>query len=52
MASFTIRKIDDGVWRKVKSKAALEKRTLKDVAVDLFVEYAEAPARKPHGKKA
>lgn len=50
MASFILRAIDDNVWAKVKSKAAQERISLKDLAVEMFTEYAEKPARKPRKK--
>lgn len=50
MASFILRAIDDNVWAKVKAKAAMEQISLKDLAVELFTDYAKAPARKPRKK--
>jgi hypothetical protein len=46
MASFVMREIDDALWRKVKSKAAAEGISLKDLALQLFSEYAKAPRSK------
>jgi hypothetical protein len=46
MASFVMREIDDALWRKVKSKAAAEGISLKDLALQLFTEYAKAPRSK------
>ena len=36
MASYTLRKIDDQLWRQVKSLAALKGKTLKDFILDLL----------------
>jgi predicted HicB family RNase H-like nuclease len=46
MASFVIRKIDESLWRRVKSKAALEGISLKDLVLGLIEAYAKEPARK------
>lgn len=51
MASFILRQLDNHLWMRVKSKAALEGITLKDLVVGLIEEYADKPVRKPAKKK-
>jgi predicted DNA binding CopG/RHH family protein len=46
MASFILREIDDSLWKKVKSKAAAEGITLKELVTSLIEEWVKAPARK------
>ncbi len=41
MASYVVRKIDDKLWRSVKSRAAAEGLTLKMLTVKLLQMYAE-----------
>jgi hypothetical protein len=46
MASFILREIDDNLWKQVKSKAAAEGITLKELVTSLIKDYVKAPARK------
>ncbi len=46
MASFILREIDDSLWKKVKSKAAAEGITLKELVTGLIEKWADAPAKK------
>jgi len=39
MASFVLREIDPEMWRKAKSKAALEGTTMKQKIVDLLTDW-------------
>ena len=39
MPSFILRQIDQDFWNKVKSKAALEQRTIKTVIFDLLAKW-------------
>lgn len=45
MADYIIRDIDDNVWRTVKSKAALEGLTVKDILISLITAYSKEPAK-------
>lgn len=40
MPNFILRKVDDKLWRQVKSRAASEGISLKDLALRLFAMYA------------
>lgn len=39
--TYLLRDIDDELWRKVKSKAAAEGLTVKDVILELLAEWAK-----------
>lgn len=41
MASYVVRKIDEKLWRQVKSRAAAEGLTLKILTTKLFQMYAD-----------
>ena len=41
MASFILRKIDDALWRRIKSKAALEGVSLKDLIERLLRDWVD-----------
>jgi hypothetical protein len=41
VADYIIRDIDDEMWRTVKSKAALEGTTVKDILLNLIAAYSE-----------
>ncbi len=45
MASFVLRKIDDGLWKRVKVKAATEGVTIKSVLVGLIEGWAKGGRR-------
>ena len=47
MASYIIRDIDQDLWRKVKSKAALEGTSVKQSIEDLLRDWVKTPAKKP-----
>jgi plasmid stability protein len=42
MAAYIVRDIDDDLWRRVKTKAAAEGVTAKDVILRLLAEWATA----------
>lgn len=45
MATYIIRDIDDELWKKVKSKAATEGATAKDVILKLLADWVKRAAR-------
>jgi hypothetical protein len=51
VADYIIRDIDDNLWRAVKSKAALEGLTIKDILLKLIAAYSEAAPTTGKAKK-
>ncbi len=47
MSSYILRKIDDALWRRVKSEAALEGSSVKAVIERLLQQWIQSKERKP-----
>lgn len=45
MADYTIRHVDDALWRKLKTKAASEGKPIRAVLIELVTKYTQKEAK-------